>query len=104
MVRPENTPGQRKLGRSRLAYFLLAALIVGLFGMAACVSPYSDETSSSSSSGGSGGNGCQAGYCNSNGYCCPKGTVGCQGYCYNSTGDAYSATGDSTCLSVKTVC
>lgn len=90
------------LGRSRLGQCLLAAFVAGLLGVAACTS--SGGYDDSSSGGGSGGNGCPSGYCNSNGYCCAQGLVGCQGSCYASTGDAYSATGDSSCLSVKTVC
>lgn len=91
-----------RVGQSRLSHFLLAVFVVGLFGVVACTS--SGGYDSSSSGGGSSGNGCPSGYCNSNGYCCAQGLVGCQGACYNSTGDAYSATGDSSCLSVKTVC
>ena len=92
----------RRVGRSHLSHFLLAAFVVGLFGVVACTS--SGGYDSSSGGGGSSGNGCPSGYCNSNGYCCAQGLVGCQGSCYASTGDAYSATHDSTCLSVTTVC
>lgn len=80
------------------AYFLLAALVSSLL-LAACAG----GDSGGSSSGG-GGNGCSSGYCNSNGYCCPQGTVGCDGACYSSTSAAYSATLNSSCLSVRTVC
>lgn len=92
------------LSHAHLGQYLLAAFVAGLFGVAACTSSGYDSSGGGSSSGGSASNGCQSGYCNSNGYCCPQGLVGCEGYCYNSTGDAYSATHDSSCLSVTTVC
>ena len=94
----------RRVGQSRWSHFLLAACVAGLFGVAACTSSGYDSGGGGGSSSGGGGNGCPSGYCNSNGYCCAQGLVGCEGACYNSTGDAYSATGDSSCLSVKTVC
>lgn len=93
-----------RLGRSHVSQFLLAAFVVGMFGVVACTSTNGYDSSGGSSSSSGGGNGCPSGYCNSNGYCCAQGLVGCEGSCYNSTGDAYSATGDATCLSVKTVC
>lgn len=103
MSRFVSTKIQLGLNRSRLGQWLLAACVAGLFGMAACTSSGGYD-SSSSGSGGSSGNGCPSGYCNSNGYCCAQGLVGCEGSCYNSTGDAYSATHDASCLSVTTVC
>ena len=77
----------------------LAAFTMTLF-LCSCA----PETGGGSTDGGSSGNGCQAGYCNSNGYCCAQGLVGCENNCYNSTGDAYTATGNNSCLSVRTVC
>src|SRR5687767_1311034 len=47
----------------------LTALTMTLV-LAACPSTYE---SGDSGGGGGSGNNCQAGYCNSNGYCCPQG-------------------------------
>lgn len=81
------------------ARIFLAAMTMTLF---LCSCGY--ESGGGTSGGGSGGNGCQSGYCNSNGYCCQQGLVGCDGACYSSTSAAYSATGNSSCLSATTVC
>jgi hypothetical protein len=42
--------------------------------------------------------------CQSNGYCCAPGLVGCNGACYVSNTAAYTATGNPACLSVVTIC
>lgn len=86
--------------KSTLCIFF-SALTMALL-IAACTSSGYDSGGGGSTSGG--GNGCEAGYCNSNGYCCPNGYVGCEGSCYTSTGAAYSATQNSSCLSATTVC
>jgi hypothetical protein len=51
--------------------------------------------------GGGGGSGCQSGYCNSNGVCCPRGMLGCGGHCYADSGAAYRG---GSCTSFRTVC
>ena len=88
----------RILGLSGLTQWLTMALVACLFAVA-CVSSGSDYGGGSSSSGG--GNGCPAGDCNSNGYCCPSNTpYGCNGYCYATYNDGAAA----GCTDYKTVC
>ena len=84
-----------------IIHVFLTALTMALL-LAACTSSGYDSGGSSSSGGG--GNGCNSGYCNSNGLCCPQGYVGCNGSCYTSPSAAYSATLNSSCLSATTVC
>lgn len=72
-------------------------LVAALF-ITSCVSG-GGYGSGATASGGGGGNGCQAGYCNSNGYCCPPGECGCNYNCYSGSG--YLSAGCTTC---KTVC
>jgi hypothetical protein len=80
-------------------------VLLTVFGMAlllaACTSGGGYGSGDSSSSG---GNGCQAGYCNSNGVCCPSDhRYECQGSCYSSSTEA-NANHPGQCNDYRTQC
>lgn len=83
---------------SKIHIFLAVLCMTLLLG--ACTSDsggYSDDS-------GGGGNGCQEGYCNSNGVCCPSNyRYECQGSCYASSSDA-NAAHPGQCSDFRTEC
>jgi hypothetical protein len=82
-----------KIFRS-IAYAILAAWL-----LTACDSGGGGGTSDTDD-----GNGCQAGYCNSNGLCCPSNMrYECQGNCYASSADA-NAANPGQCNNFRTEC
>ena len=94
-----------------VAVFVGAILIIAFAAMDAG-SNYDDYSSdsdyTSDTTGGGGttytGNGCTAGYCNSNGHCCPSyAQYYCNGSCYYTSNDALSV-GGASCSSYKIVC
>jgi hypothetical protein len=78
-----------------IAYAILAAWL-----LTACDSGGGGSSSSDTDDG----NGCQAGYCNSNGLCCPSNMrYECQGNCYASSADA-NAANPGQCNNFRTEC
>lgn len=88
--------------KSGLRIFLTALIMT--LALVGCPSDTYSDSDSDSDSGGSGSNGCQAGYCNSNGVCCPSNArYECQGSCYVSS-QAANAAHPGQCNNFNTVC
>jgi len=107
-IAPVEESTGKKIGSILSVFFGLVFLVLFVLIMTSTndTTPNTNTTNNNSTTTSAETTGCSAGYCNSNGHCCPlSARYYCDGYCYKTSEAALSATnGSSSCTGYRIVC